>query len=125
MNEETAKLIKEIRVEDFIWVINFFIVLFALMSNDFQENYVKTHNKKSFNTFHTINIDIFIVIFLINVYFLHLRYKSLKALKPTATKQEILNTNLNYIAAILIVIGTFAYIYTEISGANIEEEISF
>lgn len=37
MNKDINSMIKEIRVEDFIWVINFFIILFALMSNDYQD----------------------------------------------------------------------------------------
>lgn len=125
MNKDINSMIKEIRVEDFIWVINFFIILFALMSNDYQENYIKTKSKKSYDIFHTINLEIFIVVFLINVYFLNLRYKSLKSLKPNASKQQILNANLNYLAAIIIAIGTLIYVYTEFFGANIEEEIPF
>lgn len=119
------ELIEEIRIEDYIWIINFFIVFFALMSNDYEENYLKTNSKKSFKIFHTINIEIFIVIFLINLYFLYLRYKRLQTLNANASKQEILNANLNYIAAILIVIGTIIYVFTEITGSNIEEEIPF
>lgn len=125
MNKDINSMIKEIHVEDFIWVINFFIILFALMSNDYQENFIKTKSKKSYDIFHTINLEIFIVVFLINVYFLNLRYKSLKSLRTNASKQQILNANLNYLAAIIIVIGTFIYFYTEFFGANIEEEIPF
>ena len=125
MNNNINEQLKRIRIEDFIWVINFFIILFAFMSNDYEENYIKTRNKESSRIFHTINIDIFIVIFLINVYFLYLRYQALQNLKNTSSKQEVLNANLNYLAAILIVIGTFIYIYTEMSSANIEEEIPF
>ena len=125
MNNNINEQLKRIRIEDFIWVINFFIIFFAFMSNDYEENYIKTRNKKSSRIFHTINIDIFIVIFLINVYFLYLRYQALQNLKSTSTKQEVLNANLNYLAAFLIVIGTFIYIYTEMSSANIEEEIPF
>ena len=125
MNNNINEQLKRIRIEDFIWVINFFIIFFAFMSNDYEENYIKTRNKESSRIFHTINIDIFIVIFLINVYFLYLRYQALQSLKSTSTKQEVLNANLNYLAAFLIVIGTFIYIYTEMSSANIEEEIPF
>lgn len=125
MNNNISEQLKKIKIEDFIWVINFFIILFAFMSNDYEEDYIKTKNKKSSKIFHTINIDIFIIIFLINVYFLYLRYQTLQNLKSTSSKQEVLNANLNYLSAILIVIGTFIYIYTEMSSANIEEEIPF
>jgi len=95
MNNNINEQLKRIRIEDFIWVINFFIIFFAFMSNDYEENYIKTRNKEYSRIFHTINIDIFIVIFLINVYFLYLRYQALQNLKSTSTKQEVLNANLN------------------------------
>ena len=123
MNKDINELLKRIRIEDFIWIINFFIIFFALMSNDYEENYIKTKDKKSWNIFHTINIDIFIVLFLINLYFLYLRTQNLQSLNNTSSKKEVLNANLNYIAAVLIVIGTLIYVYTEISGSNIDEEI--
>ena len=123
MNNSINDKLKQIRIEDYIWIINFFIIFFAFMSNDYEENYIKTKDKKSWNIFHTINIDIFIIIFLINVYFLYLRYQNLQSLNNTSSKEEVLNANLNYIAAIFIVIGTLIYIYTEITGSNIVEEI--
>ena len=123
MNNSINDKLKQIRIEDYIWIINFFIIFFAFMSNDYEENYIKTKDKKSWNIFHTINIDIFIIIFLINVYFLYLRYQNLQSLNNTSSKEEVLNANLNYIAAVFIVIGTLIYIYTEITGSNIVEEI--
>lgn len=120
MNE--IDLLKKIRIEDFIWIVNFFVVFFALMSNDYEENYIKTHNESSKNVYKTINTTILIVAFIIYAYFSYTRYQSLHELKNTSSKQEILNTNLNFIASLLVVIATLLFIYTEITGQTIEAE---
>lgn len=121
MNEIIDEL-KKIKIEDMIWLINFFIVLFAWTSNNFERDYIVNHNLKSEKVFKTINIGIFIVAFCIYAYFVYTRYQDLQELKNTSSKKDVLIRNLNYVSAILILIGAGIGIYTEIANENVSQE---
>ena len=66
MNNNT---IRNLKIENLIWIIYLFISIAALVSNYFEEDYIKTKNFKDFRTYKTINVEIFIVAFFIYLYF--------------------------------------------------------
>ncbi len=115
-------LYRKIEIEDFIWIINLFIVIFALISNHYEKDYLKNHDRFSEKIYKTINIDILIVVFVIYSYFLYSRYQVCKELKNTSSKQEVLNANLNFLAALFVVIAALIYIYTEITSSNLKND---
>lgn len=115
---------RDIRIENFIWIIYFFIAIAAIVSNYFEENYIKTKNIKNFKTYKTINITIFIIAFFIYLYFVYFNYKNVSNLKKNASKQKVLNTNINFIASILFLIGGLFYLYTESNSLNTEDEVA-
>lgn len=121
MNEK-VKLLKKIKIEDLIWLINFFIVLFALTSNNFERDYIINGNLKSEKTYKTINIALFLVAFTIYAYFVYTRYEGIQELKNTSTKKDVFITHLNYVSAILILIGAGIGVYTEIASENVAQE---
>ena len=66
---EILNRLKQLRNEDFIWIIYFFIATFALLSNVFERDFVLTKNSNSFKKSKTINVIIFFVAFFIYLYF--------------------------------------------------------
>mgnify|MGYP007131989769 CR=1 FL=1 len=82
MDNET---LNEIRIEDYIWIIYIFLAIFAIVSNYFEKEYLKKHDKKDENTFRTINTEIFIVTFLIYLYFVYINYKHIKRLDENSS----------------------------------------
>ena len=115
--------IKDIRIENFIWIIYFFITISALVSNYYEENYIKKHNTKDFKNYKTINTSIFLVAFFIYLYFVYFNYKNITNLKKNASKKKVLYTNINFIAALLFLVGGFIYLFTESTSQEMEEEI--
>lgn len=77
MDNETFN---EVRVEDYIWIIYIFLAIFALVSNHYEKEYLKKHEKKDENIFRTINTEIFIVTFIIYIYFAYINFKHIKRL---------------------------------------------
>lgn len=112
-------LLEKIKIEDFIWIINFIIVFFALLSNQYEKDFIINNNKVSKNKYKKINIYILIVVFIIYSYFLYSRYQNLLNTNKNSRKQDIYNANLNFIASLLVVIATLIFIYTEINSDNI------
>lgn len=114
--------LRDIHIENFIWVIYLFISAAALLSNYYESDYIKTNNKKDYQTYKQINITIFVVAFFIYIYFLYKNYKNVTELKKTiSNNKKVLYAELNLIAAILFLVGGAIYLYTE--SNNIESEI--
>ena len=79
-NDFIRKL-KLLREEDFIWLIYFFIVIFALIANAFEENYLFTKNTRARNTGRKINIILLTVAFIIYFYYVVVAIDDINLLK--------------------------------------------
>ena len=44
--DEVNRSLRNLKIEDFIWFLYFFIVIFALVANRLEENYLYTKNIK-------------------------------------------------------------------------------
>ncbi|MCI9279698.1 MAG: hypothetical protein HFJ02_02740 [Bacilli bacterium] len=102
MDNETFN---EVRVEDYIWIIYIFLAIFALVSNHYEKEYLKKHEKKDENIFRTINTEIFIVTFIIYIYFAYINFKHIKRLNRNSSLKEIILANAGLVAALLFLIG--------------------
>ncbi len=115
--------LQRIQTEDFIWVIYFFIALFAIISDAYEKNFLLTNNYKSQKKYKTINIAIFIVALCIYVYFVLIRYEDINTLKREVTKKEVLNQHLGLISSLLFLVGGAIALYVEITSNTPEEDI--
>ncbi len=113
--------LKMLRTEDFIWITYFFIATFAIFSNAFERDYVKTNNISSYKKSKTINIIIFFVAFFIYLYFVLLFTTELNNMEKNFNNKKYRNTFLQLIAAILFLIGGAIYLFQEISSYDVDE----
>ena len=113
--------LKTLRTEDFIWITYFFIATFAIFSNAFERDYVKTNNISSYKKSKTINIIIFFVAFFIYLYFVLLFTTELNNMEKNFNNKKYRNTFLQLIAAILFLIGGAIYLFQEISSYDVDE----
>ncbi|MBE6161524.1 MAG: hypothetical protein E7158_04840 [Firmicutes bacterium] len=112
------ELLRKIQIEDYIWIINFFIIIFALLSNNYEKDYIISGNTNSKSKYKSINIGIFIVLFIIYSYFAFGRIKKVNNEKNTPFNKEILIDEANLVAALLILLGSFIYLVDEIIDNN-------
>lgn len=110
MNELLRKL-KLLRNEDIIWLIYYFIVTFALISNRLEKNYLlNNENVQSRNTSRKINTTLLIIAFFIYLYFTVVAFQDIELLKQNSTKKEVrisyerLITNLIFLAGGILAI---------------------
>ena len=59
----------KLNIDDFIWLIYFFIVIFSLIANSFQRKYLFTKDKRYRNNGRVITLTLLIVAFFIYFYF--------------------------------------------------------
>lgn len=117
-NSMDSETLKEVRVEDYIWIIYIFLAIFAIVSNHYEKEYLTKHNKQDENIFRTINTEIFIVTFIIYLYFAYINYKHIKRLDPNSSPKEILLANAGLIAAILFLIGGGISLWISLHGKD-------
>ncbi|MBD9075142.1 hypothetical protein EGP91_04025 [bacterium] len=115
--KDISENLKELEIEDFIWIISLFSACFALLSNKLEKDYLYTHNLSKEKEYKTINITLLVIAFFIYLYFMMLNYKRIKRNTHQSFKQMRIN-NANFLAATLIVLATIIYIMTSILSTN-------
>lgn len=113
MNDISRKL-KQLRNEDIIWIIYFFIVVFALYSNKLDRDYLLNHDNSAYKSEKYINIGIFFVTFFIYLYFVLLLTEDLSNMERNFNNDNYRSTFIQLIAAILFLIGGSIYLINEI-----------
>ena len=114
MNDVNKKL-KRLRNEDIIWIIYFFIVIFALYSNKLDRDYLLNKDKVAYKKEKYINTTIFFVAFFIYLYFLLLIVEDIGSLEKNLNDPVYRQTFIQLIAAILFLIGGAIYLINEIT----------
>lgn len=113
--------LKRLKNEDLIWIIYFFIITFAIISNVLEKDYILTNDKIAYKKSKTINIILFLVTFFIYLYFVLLFTKDLNNMERNFNNQNYRNTFLQLIAALLFLIGGSIYLFQAIFDKDIEE----
>ncbi len=116
--------LKQLRTEDFIWIIYFFIAAFAIISNVFEKDYILTRNSNSFKKSKTINIVLFFIAFFIYLYFVLLFTRDLSNMEKNFNNVRYRNKLLQVIASLLFLIGGAIYLIQEVIS-NEGDEIGF
>lgn len=114
MNDISKKL-KRLRNEDFIWIVYFFIVVFALYSNKLDRDYLFKKDNEAYKREKYINITIFFIAFFIYLYFLLLLTEDLGSMEKNFNDPAYRSTFIQLIAAILFLIGGAIYLINEIT----------
>lgn len=114
MNDVVKKL-KRLKNEDIIWIIYFFIIVFAIYSNKLDRDYLLKHDTKAYKREKTINITIFFIAFFIYLYFVLLLTEDISSMEKNFNNPEYRSTFISLIAAILFLVGGAIYLINEIS----------
>lgn len=97
--------LQRLNTEDLIWIVYLFIALAALISDQYERNYLKTNNPNSKKKFKLINITVLTIALFIYLYFIILNYDDIKHLKKETTRKEVITSHVALIAALLFFIG--------------------
>ena len=125
MNDELIKKLKELKIEDFIWVIYIGIIILSWYSNNLERKYYVYNDILSKNKYREIIIFIFTILIFVYIYFLKDAYDSVKELKETDSDEKKLLVNLSFIASLLIAISGFIFLYIAIKDEDLNVELAF
>ncbi len=118
---DLGEKLKRLRNEDIIWIIYFFIAIFALYSNHLDRKYLLNKDINAYKLEKNINISIFVVAFFIYLYFVLLLYNDLSKLNKDFNNKKYRATFTQLIAALLFLIGGFIYLFNEINTNDLDD----
>lgn len=123
--EEISDRLRELKIEDFVWVIYIGIIILSWYANSEERNYFLNNNLNSRERYRAVMIFIFIILVIVYSYFLTDSYESLKKLKPNDPEQKKQLTYISFIGSLLVFISGILFLYIVIKDETIDVEIAF
>lgn len=117
------KRLKQIKIENNIWIVYIIIIIFSIYANSKEKDYFLTGNNYSKEIYRKINATIFIVLILVYSYFEKDALDSFKEKNKSTTQQKY--DTLSLIATTAVLISGIIFLYIIISDKNLDEEIAF
>lgn len=115
--------LQRISEENFIWVVYFFIIIAALLSNAYEKYFLETGDFRKQKIFKTLNITIFCVAFFIYLYFVVISYQNVQELRESSTKKEVLSAHMQLIASLLFLVAGGIALLAEINREDPDTDI--
>ncbi len=117
--EDTLDRLKDIKIEDYIWVIYIGIIILSYYSNSLEKDYLLNNNQISKDKYRSIMVIIFSILIVVYFYFMVDAYNSYIKNKSN----ELLYLSL--IASILIFISGLIFLYIAVKDKDLNVELAF
>ena len=123
-NELNEKL-KQIKIENFIWLIYIGIIFLSWYSNSLEKRYYIYNDLDSKEKYRKILILIFSILVIVYIYFLNDAYKGVKSINPFDKKEKNNLIILSYIASLFIFISGIIFLYIAYKDEDLNVELAF
>ena len=124
MNNLNEKL-KQLKIEDFIWIIYIGIIFLSWYSNSLEKDYYCFNNLESKKEYRKIIITIFAILVIVYSYFLIDAYNSLKNINENTKEETKKLLYLSFLASSLIFISGLIFLYIAIKDEDLNVELAF
>lgn len=117
--------LKELDIEDFIWVVYIFIIILSWYSNHLERKYFLYNDIESKEKYRKVLILIFSIAIIVYLYFLKNSISDLKSIKDTDSYKKRNLIYLSFIGSLLIAVSGFIFLYIAYSDENLDVELAF
>ena len=117
--------LKQIDIEDKIWIIYLGIIFLSYYSNDLERKYFINNDNISKEKYHTIMILIFSILVVVYFYFLKSSLEDINNLKEYDSIHKKNLTYLSFIGSSLIAISGLIFLYIALKDEDISVELAF
>ena len=124
MDDLSSKL-KQLDIEDYIWLIYIGIIILSWYSNGLERNYFLTNDTNSKNQYLKIMQIIFSILIVVYLYFLKDSVDSIRNLKETDSMKKKQLVYLSFIASLFIAISGFIFLYLSFVDDEFAVELAF
>ena len=125
MSKDIEDKLKELNIEDFIWLIYIGIILMSWYSNSLERKYYTCNDLQAKEKYRDIIIGIFIALLCVYLYFLYSAFNDYKKLKPSDSEKKKRLVTLSLIASLLIVISGTIFLYIAFADKDLNVELAF
>ena len=123
--DELNEKLKQLKIEDFIWVIYIGIIFMSWYANSLERKYFIFNDKNSKEKYRKTMIIIFSILVIIYLYFLKDSYDDLKNINLFDSEEKKKLTYMSFIGSLLVAISGFIFLYILIQDEEINVEIAF
>ena len=120
---ELNKRLKELKTEDYIWILYIGIIGFSLYSNILERKYFINNDIKSKEEYRSINTMLFTILVFVYAYFLNSSYESYKNMNSKTKNKDLIT--LSFIASLLIFISGIIFLYISLIDKDLDIELAF
>lgn len=125
MDNSIEERLKEIRIENFIWLIYIGIIFLSWYSNDLERRYFVYNDTYSKEKYRKIMILIFSILVIVYYYFLNDSINSINNLGSNVSYEKRRLNYLSMIASLFIFISGIILLYIAINDKDIDVELAF
>ena len=124
-NDELYRKLKQLKTEDFIWLIYIGIIVMSWYSNNVERKYFIYNDLQSKEKYRRTIILIFTILIFVYLYFVKDSLDDLRNLKPNDSEKKKKLTYLSFLGSLFIAISGFIFLYIAFSDKNIDVELAF
>lgn len=123
--DELSEKLKQITIEDYIWIIYIGIIVTSWYANKYERDYFKYNDIGSREKYRKLMIRIFTILVIVYFYFFKGSYNDLMMImnSDNCKKKEL--TYLSYVGSTLILLSGIIFLYIAYKDENIDVEIAF
>lgn len=122
---DNEKILREIKIENYIWILYLVIIGIAFYANNREEKYFRYNDEKAKKDYQKLNIIIFSVALAVYLYFFVGTYQNVQNLKPSDSKEKRFFEQANLVGTSLILIAGVIFLFIAISDEDLATEIAF
>lgn len=123
--DELNDKLRQLKIEDFIWVIYIGIIIMSWYANNLERKYFIYNDLDSKEKYRKIMITIFLILVVIYLYFLKDSFNDMKKISSYDSEQKKNLTFLSFLASLFVAISGFIFLYILIKDESIDVEIAF
>lgn len=124
MNTELEKRLKEIEAEDVVLGIFILLIILTYIANQAERSYFLGGGERDKKTYYNTMIFVFLVVVLINLYYIKLGYDGVKSLSPNDSYQKQKYAKLTLTAGLVALVASLIILYIAVTDTDIDAEIS-
>ncbi|MBR6949436.1 MAG: hypothetical protein IKH54_04540 [Bacilli bacterium] len=124
-NNELNKKLKQLNIEDFIWLIYIGIIILSWYSNSLERKYFLSKNYNCKRNYQNIMILIFSILVVVYLYFLKSSLDDYRNLKVNDSYKKKKLVTISLIASLCIAISGFLLLYIAFVDDDLTVEIAF
>lgn len=123
--EELNEKLKELRIEEFVWIIYIGIIIMSFFANSLERKYFIYNDLESKEKYRKTMILIFSILIFVYLYFLKDSFDDLKSIKSYDSEYRKNFLYLSFVGSLLIAISGFIFLYIAIKDEELDVELAF